>query len=107
MNWFCKFFGHRWAHYGMTSRCSICKEFYDSNVEICPICGGKLSLIDKGSKGTWLCCENGCLTSKNCKMSIKEYNEKRKEEFESNGMFWNFIRNKKFTLSGNQEGRKE
>ena len=102
MNWFCKIFGHHWTHYGMASRCMFCRHFYNSNVEVCGICGGKLSLEDKGSKGTWLCCEKGCLTHKNWKMSIEKYNDKRKEEFEGNGLLWNFIRNRKFKDINNQ-----
>lgn len=87
MSWFCKIFGHRWKCYmAFGSYCWICGKVYDSNVTTCGICGGRL-FYDKRFLGC-----NHC-HYKN-KLSIKEYNRKLIEDFNSDGTIRSLFKEK-------------
>ena len=84
MNNFCKIFGHKWRCYmACGSYCSRCGLVYDFNVEDCGVCGGKLFF-----DGNFLGCKK-CRYKH--KMNKRTYLKKKKEDYLSNGLIYNWI----------------
>ena len=75
------------------SYCSRCGVVYDYNVKDCPICGGELFFNENG-KESFLFCKKGCLPKKYWKMSRRIYLKEKKQDYESNGLIYNWIHKK-------------